>query len=85
LIQPGAEITPQAIGLFSAYLTQFDQSQESGNVGDIKAWIMQFVFRIKLGYNTAKIFYTYPMTDLFNSRNTVFLLGGISFPKTANG
>lgn len=26
----------------------------------IKAWLIQFVYRIELGYNTAKVFYTLP-------------------------
>jgi len=42
---------------------------------EIKAWLIQFVFRIELGYNTVKIFYTYPMTDLLNSRNTLLPRG----------
>ena len=50
---------------------------------EIKAWLMQFVARIELGYNRARIFYTYSMIDLFstggNLRNTFLHLGGINF------
>lgn len=71
------EITPGAIEIILiAWRDQLDHLQQAGSVRDIKAWLMQFVSRIDLGYNTAKIFYTYPMTDLVNSRNAVLLRGG---------
>ena len=47
---------------------------------EIKAWLMQFVARIELGYNRARIFYTYPAMDLLTAgehlRSTLPLLGG---------
>jgi hypothetical protein len=74
--------------ILAAGRAQFDRLQESGNVREIKAWLMQFVARIELGYNRARIFYTYSMIDLFstggNLRNTFPHLGGINFPETAN-
>lgn len=75
------EITPEAINIIlAAWRAQLDRLQESGNVREIKAWLMQFVARIELGYNRARIFYTYPMIDLFstgnNLRNTSPLRGG---------
>ncbi len=74
-------ITPEAMNIVLAtWRAQFDKLQESGNVREIKSWIMQFVSRIDLGYNKARIFYTYPMIDLFstggNSRNTLSHCGG---------
>jgi hypothetical protein len=77
------EITPEAIGIIlAAWRAQFDQLQESGNVREIKAWLLQFVSKIEVGYNRARIFYTYPMMDLFstggNSRNALAGLGGIN-------
>ena len=66
---------------------QFNKLKESGNIRDEKAWLMQFVSRIELGYNKARIFYTYPMIDLLPdgfSRISLPQLGGIGFPETAN-
>ncbi len=76
------EITPKAIEIIlAAWRDQFKDLQESGNVREVKSWLMQFVSRIELGYNKAKIFYTYPMIDLSrngsnNSRNIASLCGG---------
>jgi len=75
------EITPEAMNIILAVgRAQFDRLQESGNVREIKAWLMQFVARIELGYNRARIFYAYSMIDLFstggNLRNTFPHLGG---------
>ena len=91
LMAAQTEITPEAMEIIlAAWRAQFDQIQESGNVRELKAWLLQFVSRIELGYNRARIFYTYPMIDLFstsgnlNSRNRFFPRGGINFPKTAN-
>jgi len=57
--------------------------RESGTVWEIKARLLQA--RFELGYNRARIFYTYPMIDLFstggNLRNTLPHLGGtVSIP-----
>jgi hypothetical protein len=79
------DITPEAMHvILAAWRDQIAELQESGNVRDIKAWLLQFVSRIELGYNTARIFYTYPMTDFLNARNTVRPRGGINFLETAN-
>jgi DNA invertase Pin-like site-specific DNA recombinase len=60
------EITPEAAAIIlAAWRAQFDRLQESGNVREIKGWLLQFISRIELGYNRARIFYTYPMMDLF--------------------
>jgi hypothetical protein len=62
------EITPEAMNvILAAWRAQFDKLQESGNVREIKAWLMQFVARVELGYNRARVFYTYPMIDLFST------------------
>jgi len=71
------EITPEAMDIIlAAWREQFNKLQETGTVREIKAWLMQFIFRIELGYNKARIFYTYPMTDLFNSRIASPVYGG---------
>lgn len=62
------EITAEAIGvIIAAWRAQFDQLQKSGTLREIKAWLVQFVSRIELGYNRARIFYTYPMIDLLTA------------------
>ncbi len=76
------EFTPEAMEvILQAWRDQFAQLQESGNVQKIKAWLMLFVSRIELGYNKARIFYTYPMIDFFSSPlqgNGASLRGGTS-------
>lgn len=77
------EITPEAMTIILAtWRAQFDKLQESGTVRDVKAWLMQFVSKVELGYNKAKIHFTYPMIDLFtnvqNSRNNRPVCGGTS-------
>lgn len=81
LITARTEISPEAMAvIIAAWRAQFDQLQESGNVREIKAWLLQFVSRIELDYNRARIFYTYPMIDLFpagaNTRTALPPLGG---------
>jgi DNA invertase Pin-like site-specific DNA recombinase len=61
------EITPEAVDIIlAAWRAQFDQVRESGNVREIKAWLLQFVSRIELGYNRAKVFYTYPINTIMD-------------------
>jgi hypothetical protein len=57
------EITPAACDvILAAWREQFHNLQEADNARDLRAFIMQFIRRIELGYNQAKIFYTYPMS-----------------------
>jgi DNA invertase Pin-like site-specific DNA recombinase len=71
------EITPEALGLIlAAWREQITKAQEANNIREVKAWLMQFVSRIELGYNQAKIFYTYPMIDFSRARNALSLCGG---------
>jgi site-specific DNA recombinase len=77
------EITSEAIDIIlAAWRAQFDQLQESGNVRELKAWLLQFLSKIELGYNRAKIFYTYPVIDLLprdvKYTNNVFDLQGVA-------
>jgi hypothetical protein len=61
------EITPESMELIlAAWCAQFDQLRESGNVREIKAWLLQFVSKIELGYNRARIFYTYPIDSMID-------------------
>jgi hypothetical protein len=55
------ENTPEAADLIMAtWQAQFDSLHESASVRELKAWLLQVVLRIELGYNPARIFYTYP-------------------------
>jgi site-specific DNA recombinase len=78
-----AEITPEAMNIIlAAWRAQFDRLQSSGNVRELKAWLLHFITRIELGYDHARIFYTYPMIDLLTHDHylgdTIVPLGGIS-------
>ena len=65
LVTTVTEITPEALDIIlAAWRAQFDRAEDSGNVRELKAWLMQFVSRIDLGYNRARIFYTFPSTVL---------------------
>jgi DNA invertase Pin-like site-specific DNA recombinase len=62
------EITPAAmVIILDAWRDQFNKLQEAGNIREIKDFLMRFIARIDLGYNQARIFYTYPMTDLLGT------------------
>lgn len=71
------EITPEAMKIIlSVWREQFSQLKESGNVRELKAWLMQFIYKIELGYNKARLYFTYPMTEILNTRNTLPNCGG---------
>jgi len=71
------EITPEAMTIIlAAWRDQLARLQETGSVRELKAWILQFVARVELGYNTAKIFYTYPLKDILSLQNAFPLRGG---------
>ena len=79
------EITPEAMKIIIAgFLEQFDKLQKKGDIRESKAWLLHFIYRIDLGYNRARIFYTFPMTDILNTRtgNITILRGGTSNKKT---
>jgi len=83
LIAAQVEITPEALELIlAAWWEQITKAQEANNIREVKAWLMQFVSRIELGYNQAKIFFTYPMVDFSHiTRNTLPLRGGTTKQK----
>jgi hypothetical protein len=64
LEQSQIEITPEAIPhIVQGWRDQFNRLQETGTIREIKDFMMIFIKRIELGYNQAKIYYTYPVTD----------------------
>jgi hypothetical protein len=59
------EITPEAIpSIVQGWLDQFNKLQEKGNIREIKNYLMQFIWKIELGYNQGKIYTTCPMMDV---------------------
>ncbi len=81
------EITPEAMKIVIAvWLEKFNKVQEAGAVREIKDWLQHFIYRIELGYNRAKIFYTFPITDIINTRtgNITLPRGGTFFCKNAD-
>jgi DNA invertase Pin-like site-specific DNA recombinase len=64
------EITPEAIpSIVQSWRDQFNRLQEKGNIREIKDYLMQFIAKIELGYNQAKIYTTYPMIDVSGSNS----------------
>lgn len=64
------EITPAAGKvILAAWRERFQRSQEVNDIRESRAFLSLFIQRIEVGYNdvkkmtTAKIFYTYPMSD----------------------
>ena len=61
------EISQEAMNIIlDTWHAQFKQLRESGNVREMKAWLLQFVSRIDLGYQRARIFYTYPIDAMID-------------------
>lgn len=69
------EITPEAMTIvLDTWRDQLIQARATKDIRFIRAWLYRFVSRIELGYNRARIYYTYPMADL--SRDSYPLRGG---------
>ena len=79
LEQSQIEITPEAIPyIVEGWRDQFNRLQETGTIREIKDFMMLFIKRIELGYNQAKIYYTYPVTDASKLRFIENECGGTS-------
>jgi hypothetical protein len=79
LAQSQIEINPEAIPYFvEGWRDQFNRLQEAGTLREIKDFMMLFIKRIELGYNQAKIYYTYPVTDASKLRFVEDECGGTS-------
>jgi site-specific DNA recombinase len=77
------EIMPEAMQIVLAtWKEKFTQARQTNDIKQIRSWLMRFVSRVELGYQKAKIFYTYPMMDfdksrvLFSPRGGTLLLRG---------
>ncbi|MCC6569610.1 MAG: recombinase family protein [Anaerolineales bacterium] len=58
------EITPEAMTIvLESWRGQLMQARATKDIKFVRAWLYRFVSRIELGYNHARIFYTYPMAD----------------------
>jgi hypothetical protein len=73
-------ITPEAMCLvLDAWRDQILQARETKDIKFIRTWLSRFVTKIELGYNRARIHYTYPMTDFSPNPRFVYPhLGGTS-------
>lgn len=59
------EITPEAMTIvLDTWRDQLMQARATKDIRFVRAWLYRFVSRIELGYNRARIYYTYPMADL---------------------
>lgn len=66
------EITPEVIN--TALLVWRNELESLRNKNDVIAlrnFVMRFVNKIELGYNTARIWYSYPLEDLTSSKGTL--------------
>lgn len=69
------EITPEAMTIvLNTWRDQLIQARATKDIKFVRAWLYRFVSRIELGYNRARIYYTYPMADL--SRDSYPHCGG---------
>lgn len=73
------EISPDAMLIvLQAWRDQFNKARETNDIRFIRSWLYRFVSKIELGYNHARIYYTYPMMDFSptSSRNGYQFRGG---------
>lgn len=62
------EITPEAMSvILGEWRDQLIQARETKDIKFVRAWLYRFISRIELGYNHARIYYTYPMADFFTA------------------
>lgn len=75
------DITPEAMQIvLDEWRKQFTQARQTNDVRLIRTWLYRFVSKIEIGYNRAKIHYTYPIFDFSlpgdSSRSTFVFRGG---------
>ena len=71
------EITPEAMQIvLETWKEKFTQARQTNDIKQIRPWLMKFVSRIELGYNQAKLYFTYPLMDFSGSRNFSLSRGG---------
>jgi site-specific DNA recombinase len=59
------EVTPDALGLaLAAWSGELAEMTEMGDILAVKNYLKRFVAKVELGYNTARIWYTYPIDAL---------------------
>jgi hypothetical protein len=60
--QQRAEILPDALAAaLQSWICQIYESKESGDIRALKSLLLKFISKIDLGYNNARIWYTYPI------------------------
>ncbi|MFZ6027276.1 MAG: recombinase family protein [Chloroflexota bacterium] len=73
------EITPDVIALaLAAWQGEIKNYQKANDTRSLKAFLVRFVQKVELGYNFARIHYTYPMSTLQVTRKSPASLGGTS-------
>jgi hypothetical protein len=71
------EITPEAMTIvLNEWRNKLIEARETNEIKLIRTWLYRFVSKIELGYNFAKIHYTYPMVDFSTSARVAFPLRG---------
>jgi DNA invertase Pin-like site-specific DNA recombinase len=64
------EISPEALTLaIKTWIQQVEQTREAGDVRALKKTLARFVSKVELGYNTARIWYTFPIGDALHADN----------------
>lgn len=59
------EVTPDALGLaLAAWSGELAEVTGTGDILMVKNYLKRFVAKVELGYNTARIWYTYPIDAL---------------------
>ena len=66
------EISPEALKLaIKTWTSQVSQAREAGDVRDLKRILVRFVNRVDLGYNCARIWYSFPIIDALHGDNGI--------------
>lgn len=74
------DISPEALGAaLATWRAAMTENQTGGNVEALRRFLMKFVSKVELGYNLAKITYSYPIDD-FGTATEAFPVGALSYP-----
>lgn len=65
-------VTPEALKLVLAvWAGEIEEAHQENDIRNLQSLLKRFITKVELGYNQAKIWYTYPIDRLSDSRTTV--------------
>ena len=78
------EVTPAALAMaLDVWRGELKAAQAQGDVRALRSFLKRFVAKIDLGYNHARVWYTYPLATIEHGNDTFPRGGTWSFPSKA--